>query len=620
MSKKKKISKRVLSFVLIVLLTVAAGVIFSLEFVGLMSDAQLKAASDRADAAAELLDEVTLDPGETSEGAHNILVSLESGREGRVISIDGRPAGNVSAAEIGIADAQLRGGYTGSYSWNGGSFSGKTVETESRSYGRAALICVNDVSTGALFPDISVRVLTVVIILFFVFTLCLFMYARFITTAGASRLVFTTKLTLMAVLLALIFLIANNYICMFNSMEDKIADACEGEEDLDRYLQQMAKRSSADAAFIRDYLKSCENMSSCRLEIRPSPGAAEEAVNEKILEAVGEPLIPLPKNLPENVESFNYMANALKSRYLVHLYRSKALNADLIFGYEMEDLLGLGRDASGKTTLTALAIWLLIIIIKRAKYRRALAESQASGNEVTDAIIGRLEKSGMETKELTSWLGRWRACTAEQKIKFFFKIAMVYIVLNLVSLVCGDVYSGNSLVDLITSGSWQRGFSRINISFVVIAVISVAAVFSLARDIIGVIVIPLGRKAETYIKLSLSIVQYALIFVCIFYGTYLLGMNVDSVATLATVVTGIIGIGAQKLIGDISAGFLMLAEGRLVVGDRVSAGGVTGTIKEIGIRMTVIEGDDGSVSTVSNSAMNNVTIFPPAPPEERSDP
>ena len=63
----------------------------------------------------------------------------------------------------------------------------------------------------------------------------------------------------------------------------------------------------------------------------------------------------------------------------------------------------------------------------------------------------------------------------------------------------------------------------------------------------------------------------------------------------------VIGFGAQKLIGDVIAGVFMVFEGNIAVGDIVTIGDWRGTVKEIGVRSTVLVSDGGDVKVFTNS-------------------
>ncbi len=66
-----------------------------------------------------------------------------------------------------------------------------------------------------------------------------------------------------------------------------------------------------------------------------------------------------------------------------------------------------------------------------------------------------------------------------------------------------------------------------------------------------------------------------------------------------------VGLGAtlalQTTIGNVIAGFILLRDRVLRLGDRVQIGGITGTVVRLGLVTTWLRLDDGSLASVSNS-------------------
>lgn len=114
-----------------------------------------------------------------------------------------------------------------------------------------------------------------------------------------------------------------------------------------------------------------------------------------------------------------------------------------------------------------------------------------------------------------------------------------------------------------------------------------------------------SRKAETLKVLFQSITRYALYFVAF---TMVLGMFVDTTSLLATAGIGgiAIGFGAQSLVKDIITGFFILFEDQYSVEDFVTIGTVTGTVEEIGLRITKIRSFRGEINIIPNGQVVNV--------------
>lgn len=67
-----------------------------------------------------------------------------------------------------------------------------------------------------------------------------------------------------------------------------------------------------------------------------------------------------------------------------------------------------------------------------------------------------------------------------------------------------------------------------------------------------------------------------------------------------------IGFGARNLVTDVLSGMFMLLEDQYGVGDRIDAGEATGTVVEIGLRVTTLRGESGELWYVRNGEIKRV--------------
>ncbi|MBP6963411.1 MAG: mechanosensitive ion channel family protein [Armatimonadetes bacterium] len=114
-------------------------------------------------------------------------------------------------------------------------------------------------------------------------------------------------------------------------------------------------------------------------------------------------------------------------------------------------------------------------------------------------------------------------------------------------------------------------------------------------------------RVRTLGSLVKSTVFYVLTFIS---GVMLLRVfNVDiaPVLTAAGVVGLAVGFGAQKLVRDIISGFFIVLENQYAVGDYVTIGVVTGTVEELGMRITRIRDDVGKLIIIANGDIVLVT-------------
>lgn len=136
-----------------------------------------------------------------------------------------------------------------------------------------------------------------------------------------------------------------------------------------------------------------------------------------------------------------------------------------------------------------------------------------------------------------------------------------------------------------------------------VAVVAAGVFLSKALDLILVVLlrgsaraITIERMIHSFVKYVIAIIAVIIILVVWFGKEYIAGV-LGGVGVLALV----IGFGAQKLIGDVIAGVFMVFEGNIAVGDIVTINDWRGTVKEIGIRSTVLEAGNGNIKVFTNS-------------------
>jgi moderate conductance mechanosensitive channel len=108
---------------------------------------------------------------------------------------------------------------------------------------------------------------------------------------------------------------------------------------------------------------------------------------------------------------------------------------------------------------------------------------------------------------------------------------------------------------------------------------------------------------------ALIVLVYA---VTVFYVLDRLGVPVTGLVAPATVLGVGLGFGAQRIVGDVLAGFFLIAERQYGFGDVVSiavvGGGdpASGTVEDVTLRVTRLRSADGEVVTVPNGQIVKV--------------
>ncbi len=108
------------------------------------------------------------------------------------------------------------------------------------------------------------------------------------------------------------------------------------------------------------------------------------------------------------------------------------------------------------------------------------------------------------------------------------------------------------------------------------------------------------QRADT---LSQFLVRMAIVIIWIIATFMMLaeiGVSITPLLATAGVIGIAVGFGAQSLIRDVIAGFLIIMEDQYAIGDVVKAADVVGLVEDIDIRKTVLRDLDGIVHIVPN--------------------
>ena len=118
-----------------------------------------------------------------------------------------------------------------------------------------------------------------------------------------------------------------------------------------------------------------------------------------------------------------------------------------------------------------------------------------------------------------------------------------------------------------------------------------------------------AARLKTLSGLLSSTVSYLLFFIAALMVLGELGANMGAVLTTAGVLGLAAGLGSQRLVRDVIGGFFLLLENQFSVGELVTLGGsnVTGTVQEMGMRVTRLRDELGRLVIVANGDVTVVT-------------
>jgi small conductance mechanosensitive channel len=115
------------------------------------------------------------------------------------------------------------------------------------------------------------------------------------------------------------------------------------------------------------------------------------------------------------------------------------------------------------------------------------------------------------------------------------------------------------------------------------------------------------RRSQTLSGITRGAAQAAIFFVGLMVLLQQLGINITPILASAGIVGIAVGFGAQSLVKDIFAGFLILLEDQYGVGDVIKVGEASGAVEHLTLRATWVRGLDGSLTTIPNGSINQVS-------------
>jgi small conductance mechanosensitive channel len=117
------------------------------------------------------------------------------------------------------------------------------------------------------------------------------------------------------------------------------------------------------------------------------------------------------------------------------------------------------------------------------------------------------------------------------------------------------------------------------------------------------------RRLQTLSATFRGIAQTIILFIGLVTFLGQLGVNITPILASAGVLGIAIGLGAQSLIKDFFAGFLILLEDQFSVGDTVKIGETTGTVEHLTLRVTRVRALDGSLTMIPHGSVGAVVNY-----------
>lgn len=116
----------------------------------------------------------------------------------------------------------------------------------------------------------------------------------------------------------------------------------------------------------------------------------------------------------------------------------------------------------------------------------------------------------------------------------------------------------------------------------------------------------LERSLHTFVR---TVIKAVLLFLTVLIVAASLGIDVTSLIAVLSVFGLAVSLAVQNSLSNVAGGIQVLGSKPFVVGDFVEAGGVSGTVSDIGIFYTKINTGDNKLIQVPNSQIANEKII-----------
>lgn len=103
-----------------------------------------------------------------------------------------------------------------------------------------------------------------------------------------------------------------------------------------------------------------------------------------------------------------------------------------------------------------------------------------------------------------------------------------------------------------------------------------------------------------------SVGTFVIASVAILFALSAIGVNISPLLASAGIAGIAIGFGAQTIVRDFLSGVFMILENQYGVGDVVAVNGITGTVEDVGLRITTLRDFDGTIWYVANGSVTEL--------------
>ena len=206
----------------------------------------------------------------------------------------------------------------------------------------------------------------------------------------------------------------------------------------------------------------------------------------------------------------------------------------------------------------------------------------------------------VKVKEKYGMDDRWKANipkhlqTPEMRIKRIITILLSLFCLTILLPIMYYTFAGvqfnndfNSIAYVI-KGGWDKGFNIFAVTSCIFLLCGLYIFVVAAYRVLYSIARVSGTRTETVCLLLKNSLKYICSIIFIYYGLSQFGIPTQTLLASAGLLSLLLTFGAKDLVSDIIAGFFIIFEGTIQVGDWISVGTWSGLVMEIGVRTTKI--------------------------------
>lgn len=263
----------------------------------------------------------------------------------------------------------------------------------------------------------------------------------------------------------------------------------------------------------------------------------------------------------------------------------------MVFTYGNSLILVASRDVSPIVFLEGIALLALgLLLLLAALYLlmiRGMYDLQAA-----DARAGAVEKAEE---------------TMFPPVKAFMRNFMLSVFGLSVALFLITNGNTSSLTYNMVRGVWVRGINVVTVTSCLMAISGIVTFYTLLTIVLSHMSKYLRPKGKTICHLIDSGSHYVGAIFLTLYALSLFGVDTATLLGGAGVIALVFTLGANSLISDVLAGFFIIFEGDIMVGDVVEIGGFRGIVTDITMRTTKLMDDNTQdIKVINNSQIGDL--------------